>query len=272
MELERPFIERTWIRRISIGAVVVPPIASILGTIAGTWSVQQSILIITTASLLLLPLLLTLVVKILVVQRNPIETYSNDYASLPSLLRYIEDGGPKSADLIEYSALGAMPIIYKLAESPSIRRIRVLVAHPDAAVSEHQQSRRLSEGLNYMALQINADRAAEIGLQIGCYKQPASVRGRRIDAKRLVMGWYSHERREADAAQNHIWGGSNALVGVSSDTPDGAHLFETYDRVFNSLWADASAPALAWAPYRAQNPGLPNEEWMKTVAPKSETS
>jgi hypothetical protein len=268
VNLEQPIIEKRWLRNTTLGSIVLPPIASIAGSITGLWSVEQSILIIVSASLLLLPLIVNLVVKVLRTQQHVPKIFKSDYESIPYLENYVDIERPKTADLLEYSGLGAMPLLVKLSGSTSVRKIRLLVSHPDSAVNDYQRNRRLAEGLVYLAHRIDIDRAKEIGLEVGCYRQSASIRGRLLGNEYLVMGWYSHERRASgNPGEAHIWGGSNSLVGVHSRDTESKALAETFQTVFESLWNDAEPPELAWNRYR-QHVQLPTPAWMNTVAPK----
>ena len=248
--------------------VVIPPAASIVAATVGAIDLQASIAIIVTAELALLAILLEVTLRNLAEQHSEVNGFSNDNEAVPYLNRYIEEQHPRTVDLLEYSAFGAMPILAKLAEVGSTRTIRLLVGHPAAAISDYQRDYRLAEALRALAYRVPTDEVVKIGLQVKCYKEHPSIRGRLFNEKLLVMGWYSFDDRGlADPGGRPMAGGSNALVAAEIDHEVGRRLGQTYTRTFEHLWRDATNAHDAWEPYREQLPQLPTANWLKAVCP-----
>jgi len=249
--------------------VVVPPAASIVAATVGAIDLLASVVIIVSAELALLAILLELALRNLAEQHSQVNGFSNDNEAMPFLSRYIDEERPQAVDLLEYSAFGAMPLLGKLADVASARKVRLLIGHPAAAISEYQRDYRLAEALRLLAYRIPAEQAIRIGLQIKCYKEHPSIRGRLFNEKLLVMGWYSFDDRGlADPGGRHMAGGSNALVTAETDHEVGRRLIQTYRRTFDNLWRDATDVDEAWDPYRTQLPHLPAFSWLQAVRPR----
>lgn len=249
--------------------LVLPPAASIVAAAVGAIDLIASVAIMVTAELALLAILLDVTLRNLSEQHSTVNGFSNDTEAMPFLARYVEDQHPQAADLLEYSAFGAMPLLTKLAEVGTARTVRLLVGHPAAAISDYQRDYRLAEALRALAYRVPADQALKIGLQVKCYKEHPSIRGRLINEKLLVMGWYSFDDRGlADPGGRPMAGGTNALVSVEIDHEVGRRLGQTYRRTFENLWRDASNADEAWEPYRDQIPHLPSSAWLKAVSGK----
>jgi hypothetical protein len=256
-------------RRFLLAFIVVPPAASVVAATVGVINLLASVAIIVSAELVLLALLLELALRNLAEQHSQVRGFIDDNEAMPHLCRYVEDQHPKMVDLIEYSAFGAMPLLAKLAEVGSTRSIRLLVGHPASAISDYQRDYRLAEALRALAYRVPPDQAIKIGLQIRCYREHPSIRGRLLNGKLLVMGWYSFDDRGlADPGGRPVAGGSNALVAAEIDHEVGQRLGQTYKRTFDNLWRDASEVNEAWEPYRAQLPQLPAPNWLQAVRAK----
>jgi hypothetical protein len=259
-------LEGRRVRRILLAVLVIPPVASVVATAIGALDAQASIVVMVTAILTLLAILVDVTLQDLADQHREVRAYKNDDEAIPYLCRYVEEEHPKTVDLLEYSGFGAMALLAKLGEVSSTRTIRLLVANPAAAISDYQRDFRLAESLRALAYRVPAEQAHKIGLQVKCYSEPASIRGRLLDRTSLVIGWYSYDDRGlADPGGRPISGASNTLVGADADHIVGQRLIEIYTRVFENLWRDACQPDEAWEPYRTQLPQLPKAEWLKAV-------
>jgi hypothetical protein len=264
--LERPKLEGRGLRRLLITFIVLPPIASVIASAVGAWDVQASLAIMVGAVLTLLSVLLDVTLEGRAESRQDAHGYRNDDEALADLVQFTVDQRPREVDLLEYSAYGALPFLNKLSEISCTKRIRLLVAHPDAAISDYQRDIRLAEALRALAYRIPLDQVAAIGLQIKCYKESASLRGRLVGRRFIAVGWYSFDDRGlADPGGRPLAGGSNASIGASVDSPIGSRLLETYSRTFENMWRDAAEAYEAWEPYRAQLPHLPASVWLKAV-------
>jgi hypothetical protein len=253
-------------RWILLALLVIPPAASVVAAAIGALNLLASVAIITSADLTVLAILLELTLRSMSEQHREVRGFKNDDDAMPFLCQLVESERPRNADLIEYSAFGAMPLLAKFGEAESTKVIRLLIGHPDTAISDYQREYRLAEALRHLAYRIPAEQARKIGLQIRCYKEIPSMRGRLIGQNLLIMGWYSFDNRGLDDPGGRpMAGGSNALVAADMDHSVGRRMAQTYLRTFENLWRDASQPDEAWEPYRAQLPHLPSLAWLKSV-------
>lgn len=259
-------LENKRLRHLILAFIVVPPVTSVVAAATGLFNLDASIVVMVGADLTLLTILLDVTLQGRAEQRHGVRTFKNDDEAMPSLIEYVVDRRPNTVDLLEYSAFGALPLLAKLGEVGSTRSVRLLVAHPDAAISDYQRDFRLAEGLRALAYRVPVERARQIGLQIKCYSDTASLRGRLLDGNLFAIGWYSYDDRGlGDPGGRPLAGGSNALVGGDGEHVDGRRLVDLYRRVFENLWRDACQPDEAWEPHRGQLPHLPSPDWLRSV-------
>ncbi|MFM9448332.1 hypothetical protein [Streptomyces acidiscabies] len=259
-------LESRKVRRLLLCCLVLPPIASVVASAIGALDLTASLAIMVGADLTLLTILVEITLQGRAAQRAEVKAFRNDDEAVPYLIAHVVQERPRTVDLLEYSAFGALPLLAKLGEEGCTRQVRLLVAHPSAAISDYQRDYRLAEGLRALAYRIPADRAQSIGLQIKCYSETASLRGRLLGKEVLAVGWYSYDDRGlADPGGRPLSGGSNSLVGTTVHSAEGRHLMNLYQRVFENLWRDAAEPDQAWEPYRGVLPHLPSAEWLTVV-------
>lgn len=264
--LEPSRLEQRRVRRLLLVCLVVPPAASVVASAVGALSLTASLAVMVGADLTLLTILLEITLQGRAAQHAEVRAFRNDDEAVPHLIAHIVEERPRTVDLLEYSAIGALPLLTKLGEEGCTQSVRLLVAHPTAAISDYQRDYRLAEGLRALAYRIPADRARSIGLQIKCYSETASLRGRLVGNDVLAVGWYSYDDRGlADPGGRPLSGASNSLVGTSAGTAQGQHLVKLYQRVFENMWRDAEHADEAWEPYRAVLPHLPGQEWLAAV-------
>ncbi|WP_435612151.1 hypothetical protein [Streptomyces sp. bgisy159] len=249
-----------------LGCLVLPPVASVVASAVGALSLSASLAVMIGADLTLLTMLLEITLQGRAVQHYEVTACKNDDEAVPYLIAHVVRERPRTVDMLEYSAFGALPLLAKLGEEGCTQQIRLLVAHPSAAISDYQRDYRLAEGLRALAYRIPADRARSIGLQLKCYSATASLRGRLLADEVLAVGWYSYDDRGlADPGGRPLSGASNSLVITTASSSGGQHLIHLYRRVFENLWRDAAEPDQAWEPYRDTLPHLPSADWLTSV-------
>jgi hypothetical protein len=259
-------LENRRVRRLLLGCLALPPVASVVASAVGILSLSASLAVMVGADLTLLTMLLEITLQGRADRRSEVTACKNDDEAVPYLIAHVVQERPRMVDLLEYSAFGALPLLAKLGEEGCTRRIRLLVAHPSAAISDYQRDYRLAEGLRALAYRIPTERARGVGLQIKCYSETASLRGRLLADKLLAVGWYSYDDRGlADPGGRPLSGASNSLVIATAGSAEGQHLVNLYTRVFENLWRDATEPDEAWEPYRSALPHLPSPDWLTAV-------
>ncbi|MGA3057405.1 MAG: hypothetical protein ABSE70_05115 [Candidatus Limnocylindrales bacterium] len=219
------------------------------------------------AILVVLTLLADFVMENAATKERELQVFARDDVALEQLLSAVHERPPTTADLLEYSAMGALPLLTALGQTSATRSIRLLVCHPEAAISEYQRSVRLAEGLKSLAKRIPKKSVATCGLEIRCYRERASIRGRLLDREWLLVGWYTYDDRgRTNGAGADMSGGTNPSVLGSPGQESGAQLLTLFSRVFENLWQEAEPADQAWQPYREQLPQLPPVEWMNAVS------
>jgi hypothetical protein len=144
--------------------------------------------------------------------------------------RYVQRRRPSTVDMIEYSGGTVIALLEELCGANPRVRIRVLMCHPESALSGFER-RRIEVNLEYLA----AKMSDHTGITVRCYRAPASIRGRFFDGDLVTVGWYTyHQRRGRPELQGHL----NAMVTGSVSTPEGAKLHVTFARAFEDLWTD----------------------------------
>jgi len=142
----------------------------------------------------------------------------------------IDHTKPRRADLIEFTTDTIHEIVDDLVAKKYT--IRLLVKHPEG-LTKFQKVRLKSrlDDLDRRTLDKHPDMRSKV--QIRCYRQPASLRGRKLDDKVINVGWYTPKVGEVQ-----VNGDGNPLVTASLDTPEGGHLGAMFDEAFKDLWED----------------------------------
>jgi hypothetical protein len=139
--------------------------------------------------------------------RESIEVYNRDYAASRKQREFIHNRNPEKARLCEYSSNTVADLIWDLNEVGTTQSVELLICHPDKAVNTWQTGHILDR-MSTLANRIDVEQAQSMGLQIKCYENPASLRGRLIDDELVVVGLYTHDRRShLSSTDQQIWGG-----------------------------------------------------------------
>lgn len=255
-------------RRAVLLVLTVPALASVLAAATGLVDLDASIAVLATAILALLAVLADVLLKTLEFGRDQPIAFANDDSAVPAMARFASETRPSTAMLLEYSAKNAIPLLSHLANNvTSTKRLRLLVADPAAALSVYQRDYRLAEALHELAYRIPAEKAVTVGLQIKCYSELPSLRGRLLGDGYITVGWYTFDDRGLDMpGQVQMAGGSNPLIGAGATDAVGTELLALFTKTFENLWSSARQLGDAWEPFRDQPTGrLPTKEWFDAV-------
>jgi hypothetical protein len=173
--------------------------------------------------------------------------------------------------MCEYSTGSIEPLVGCLAGREGLESMQLLLGAP-AATRPYQTADRLRPALVRLELKFPVRTARARGLQIKCYSEPPSMRGRNFGDQLIVMGWYTYHRRRKDWGLDQIWGDVNALVWTPCRSEEGQRMRDMFEEVFNTLWETAEPLEAAWAPLLAEglrdkHPEFPPDEWLATVSP-----
>jgi hypothetical protein len=140
---------------------------------------------------------------------------------------FIRERPPKKAELLEYSAWQIEWLLSELKRARS--SVRILIAHPDQAVSEAEK-RRIEDNLSTLSRNY-----AEYDVRL--YRAPAGLRGRKIESL-LILGWYTHAYENQELC---IHGHENSIVVTQTYTREGKIFDEMFEKTFNALWNDENS-------------------------------
>jgi hypothetical protein len=164
--------------------------------------------------------------------------FQDETEALTAQQAFLRDSSPAAVDMLEYSAASVAGIFKTIIECSRVQKVRLLVYDPRKASDVQERRIRTSlEDLHYTC----ADRAS-LDLQIRCYEDGPSLRGRLYGDRFIAIGWYTFERRPGVHSENRIWGGHNPVLVASCTDPHGVTLKEMFDRAFEYLWTEASVP------------------------------
>jgi hypothetical protein len=108
--------------------------------------------------------------------------------------------------------------------------LRILVKHPDTV--EGMQKQRMITTLDTIYNSIYED-GCPARVELRCYRQPFSLRGRRFGKKLLELGWLT-----VDAKRQMAFGHSNPSIVVDLTTTENEYLLRFFERTFDDLWND----------------------------------
>jgi hypothetical protein len=143
------------------------------------------------------------------------------------VLELIKNSRIDEADLLEYSTAEALAIIKALKERQC--RMRILVKHPESVLGDTQRDRIITQVKVLMARDLhNYDDAS-----IKFYRQPASIRGRRLGGAYVNLSWYTPN---LDAPDLEVLGDTNPLITADLTTREGRNLLRMFQGLFDRLW------------------------------------
>ena len=165
--------------------------------------------------------------------RRQITVSRDQDADRTDFLEVIKSSRIEDADLLEYSTAEAREMIKALRERQC--RMRILAKHPESVTSDTQRRRILSQVEVLMDELDNYDKAS-----IKFYRQPASIRGRRLGDACVNLSWYTPYIPDAKKKKDlEVLGHTNAVITADLATREGQHLLRMFQGLFDRLWLAA---------------------------------
>lgn len=157
--------------------------------------------------------------------------YKSQYGSyLDELRQFLKRTKPQKVDLIEYSTATIDPILQELKKYRC--KIRILIQHPNAAISLHQKGRILKT-LDDRFRRTFSDYGRE-SIEFRFYCLPGSIRGRNFDDQLVSLGWYTYSSDPDEYGNIH--GDSNPMISAYTDSKYGQSLLRMFKKAFDELW------------------------------------
>jgi hypothetical protein len=155
---------------------------------------------------------------------KPVEVWQNQDDAMPHLIPRVAGCG--RADLLEYAGSTTLPLIRALCRERV--RFRLLVKHPKTI--HGLQRHRMVTTLDTLYNSIFDDYPVEF--EIRCYRQPFSLRARRLGDSVLELGWLTADRKR-QSAYGHV----NPSITLDLKRGENAYFVEFFERTFEDLWS-----------------------------------
>jgi hypothetical protein len=187
-------------------------------------------------SVVLIVLIIDLLYKVVDLKGSPpsLEAYEDQAQALARIQEIIEKERPGKADLLEYSTSTTRVLLEGLRKANVT--IRLLICHPDKAVSAHERN-TIKIGIG----NLRKDFKNYENITVKQYRTPASLRGRSIGGKWINVGWYLYSTTDGKV---NIKGHDVTMILSDASTSQGQKLKEMFSRTFDALWNDPTTEEL----------------------------
>ncbi len=150
--------------------------------------------------------------------------------SMPKMINIVKqcNSTKDKADLLEYAGQTTLPLIRGIRDQGLA--IRILAQHPDLLTG--LQKKRSIVILDTLYNDIFNNYSSNY--QIRCYRQPYTLRGRKIENQVLELGWLTPNIKQATA-----FGHENPSIIVDLSVKKNEYLVSFFDKTFNDLWNDS---------------------------------
>jgi len=191
-------------------------------------------------SVILIVLIIDLLYKVIELKGTPpsLEVYEDQAQAMPHIQEFVEKEHLETSDLLEYSTSSTRTLLRELRKSNV--RIRLLICHPDNAVSAHER-KTIELGIE----NLRKDFKDYEKIMVKQYRTPASLRGRNLGGKWINVGWYLYSNVDG---QVDISGHDVTMILSDINTPQGEKLKGMFNRTFDGLWQDSTTEDLALTP------------------------
>ena len=191
-------------------------------------------------SVILIVLIIDLLHKVTELKGSPpsLEVYEDQAQAMPHIQEFIEREHLETSDLLEYSTSSIRALLQELRKANV--RIRLLICHPDSAISAHER-RTIELGIK----NLRKDFKGYANIAVKQYRTPASLRGRNIGGKWINVGWYLYSNIDGEV---DIRGHDVAMILSDVNTPEGEKLKEMFSLAFDALWQDSTTEDLVLTP------------------------
>lgn len=158
---------------------------------------------------------------------------SRDQAEDTPRLQQLLEQFPRyeAADFLEYSCNHAWPLVNRAVKDAGCQ-IRILLRHPEGQGSAQK---RWIEG-SLMRLKRDYLDVHPGRIEVRCYREPASLRGRRFEPYVINVGWYTPYVDNEDQVLGH----KNPLITARLTSEEGLKLSRMFAGLFNALWHSPS--------------------------------
>lgn len=146
-----------------------------------------------------------------------------------------------------------------------ITQVRLLICHPDNAISEVQRGDRICVAIRQL---YHKTKDVDIsGLRVKCYDIPASLRGRNFDDQFVAVGWYTY-RYDMDHT-TRIRGDGNVMIGASTSNEEGIKIHDFFKKCFDGeMWPAAKQlkEVCGHFEFCKTCPDKPTIDWLKAAS------
>ena len=191
-------------------------------------------------SVILIVLIIDLIQKVIDLKGSPSgeDAYETQAQAMPKIKEFIQKEHPVTSDLLEYSTGSIRELLEELRKANV--RIRLLMCHPDSAVSPHER-----DAIGLGIANLRRDFKGYENIAVKQYRTPASLRGRNIGGKWINVGWYLYSSLDEGF---DISGHDVTMILSDVDTPQGRELKSLFSRAFDTLWTDSRTEDLVLTP------------------------
>lgn len=218
-----------------VALVIVVYIISQFIPDVGQWIITRGFF-----NVLLVVLIIDLLNRVIELKGSPssLGVHEDQAQAMPQVQEFIEKVRPETCDLLEYSTSSTRVLLQGLRKGNA--RIRLLICHPDKAVSAHEV-KTIELGIE----NLRKDFKDYGRITVRQYRTPASLRGRNIGGKLINVGWYLYSTTGEEV---DISGHDTTMILADASTPHGHTLKEMFSRAFDALWNDPATEELVLAP------------------------
>lgn len=190
-------------------------------------------------NVLLVALVIDLIHRVIDLKASPssLDTYDDQVQALPRIQEFIGKEHPETCDMLEYSTSSTRALLQELKKANV--RIRLLICHPDQAVSAHER-KTIELGIE----NLRKDFKHYKRIVVRQYTTPASLRGRNVGGKLINVGWYLYSTAEGEI---DVRGHDVTMITTDANTPQGHTLKEMFSQAFDVLWNDSGTKELVLA-------------------------
>src|SRR5215469_13349421 len=191
-------------------------------------------------SVILIVLIIDLLHKVIELKGSPpsLEVYEDQAQAMPHIQEFLEKEHLETCDMLEYSTASSRALLQELRKANT--RIRLLICHPDNAISAHER-RTIELGIE----NLHKDFKGYRNITVKQYRMPASLRGRNIGGKWINIGWYLYSNTDGEI---DIRGHDVAMILSDVNTPQGKELKGMFSWAFEALWKDSTTEELMLTP------------------------
>lgn len=159
-------------------------------------------------------------------EHQSLEGAVNQDEALPILIAVVPECRRETFQLLEYASATTLPFIRSIQREGAT--LQLLLKHPETVTGLQRQ--RMITTLDTLYNSIFDGYSGSF--EARCYRQPYSLRGRRLGGRMLEVGWLTPDYRRSTA-----YGHANPSVLLEGLNATTKPFFDFFDRTFNDLWS-----------------------------------